>query len=245
MKQRRLANPLYGIYLLCAIAALVVVYLWFAPASESGRAPAHSGDLAIIPPKAVPTPPASLRSPQGVGRVRVGIVAGHSGFDSGAVCPDGLTEASINLAIAERVIAQLTAKGIPAHLMEEYDPRLEGYVASALVSIHADSCIYPEATGFKVASLEGSSNPQNRLLVDCLITSYGEATALPYHANSITFDMQYYHAFDSISAETPGAIIEVGFMLTDRELLTKQPDQVASGIIDGIECFLLVRRERR
>ena len=33
-------------------------------------------------------------------RLRVGIVSGHMGHDSGAVCPDGLTEAEVNYKIA-------------------------------------------------------------------------------------------------------------------------------------------------
>jgi len=32
--------------------------------------------------------------------LQVGLIAGHSGSDSGAVCPDGLTEAEINLGVA-------------------------------------------------------------------------------------------------------------------------------------------------
>jgi N-acetylmuramoyl-L-alanine amidase len=239
MKEKRLTNPLYMVYLVVALIGLLVVYFWFSPiGNRDTLARADTGQLAILPPKALPTLPPSQRSPQGAGRIRIGIVAGHSGFDSGAVCPDGLTEASINLEVAQSVIAQLDAEGIKIDLLEEYDQRLEGYVASAIISIHADSCIYPEASGFKVASLEGSTNPDNKLLVECIATAYGHRTGLRFHANSITFDMTQYHVFNTIAPQTPGAIIEVGFMLTDRELLTEHPDLVAQGIVDGIHCFL-------
>ena len=50
--------------------------------------------------------------------------------------------------------------------------------------------------------------------------------------------MTQYHTFYEIDPNTPGAIIEVGFMLADRTLLTQRPDLVAQGIIDGILCFL-------
>jgi N-acetylmuramoyl-L-alanine amidase len=172
--------------------------------------------------------------------MRIGIVAGHAGGenDPGAVCPDGLTEVSINTAVAEQVVARLRADGVVADLMDEFDTRQEGYVATALVSIHADACIYPEASGFKVASLEGSTNPLNSVLVDCLVARYGERTGLPYHAGSITYDMTQYHVFNSIAPQTPGAIIEVGFMLADRAILTDRTDLIAQGIIDGLNCFL-------
>lgn len=242
MNEKRMANPLYFIYLVGSLVALLAIYLWFSPGSSQRPSGQETGHLAILPPKAVPASPVTRRSPQMHGRTRIGILAGHFGFDSGAVCPDGLTEASINLNIANLVVAQLESEGIATDLLEEYDDRLDGYVASALISIHADSCIYPEASGFKVASLEGSTNPLNQTLVDCIATEYGNRTGLFFHANSITYDMTQYHAFNTIAPETPGAIIEVGFMLTDRALLTEQPELVAQGIIDGIHCFFQARR---
>jgi N-acetylmuramoyl-L-alanine amidase len=239
MRDKQLTNPLYLIYLVGALVALLAVYLWFSPIGNPGSSPDRdTGRLAVLPPKAIPTPAPSLRSPQGPGRPRIGIVAGHSGFDSGAVCPDGLTEVSINLQIAQEVVAELERQGIRVDLLEEFDDRLRGYMASALISIHTDSCIYPEASGFKVASLEGSTNPSNQLLVECLSSRYGSRTGLFFHANSITYDMTQYHAFNTIAPQTPGAIIEVGFMLADRELLTEHTELLAQGIVEGITCFL-------
>lgn len=248
MRERLSTNPLYFVYLAVAAAALLVIYFWFSPAGDGATPPGRSDRLAVLPPKSIPTAAAVLRSPQGPGRMRIGIVAGHAGRenDPGAVCPDGLTEVSINQTVAEWVVARLTADGIDTDLMDEFDDRQEGYAATALVSIHADACIYPEATGFKVASLEGSSNPLNPLLVDCLIAKYGERTGLPFHAGSITYDMTQYHVFNSIAPQTPGAIIEVGFMLTDRAILTERTDLVAQGIVDGLYCFLeAVQAENR
>ena len=34
------------------------------------------------------------------------------------------------------------------------------------------------------------------------------------------------------------AIIEVGFMNLDRQILTQQPEKVATGIVNGILCYL-------
>ena len=174
----------------------------------------------------------------------VGIVAGHLESDQGAMCPDGLTEVEINLDVAQRVVYIQRALGYQADLLAEYDPRLEDYRADALVSIHADSCVaYPNATppasGFKVASVEDSLVPEAEdRLVACLAQCYAARTGMYFHANSITYDMIYYHNFYEIDSRTPGAIIETGFMLNDHHLLTQRADLVAQGIVDGIVCFI-------
>ncbi len=170
---------------------------------------------------------------------KIGIVVGHWKNDSGAVCPDGLTEVEINLGIAQRVVALLTRASYQAELLAEFSPKLEGYQATALISIHADSCNVPEASGFKVARVSSSFVPDAEdRLVACLIERYHQATGLPFHRNSITYDMTEYHAFFEIAPQTPAAIIEVGFMGADRYLLTRRQDLVARGIFDGIRCFV-------
>jgi N-acetylmuramoyl-L-alanine amidase len=175
---------------------------------------------------------------------RIGIVAGHWGFDQGASCPDGLDEVDVNLDVAQRAVQSLRGLGYRVDLLEEYDDRLTGYVADALVSIHADSCqqlpnATPPATGFKVASVVDSLVPEEeQRLVACLRTEYGERTGLVTHDNSITGHMTRYHTFYEIDGRTPGAIIEIGFLWLDRELLTQRPDLVAQGVVDGIVCFV-------
>ena len=168
---------------------------------------------------------------------QVAIIAGHRGFDSGAICKDGLMEALVNEEIASRVVLLLQDQGVSAVLMDEYDPRLEGLQTRALVSIHADSCI--DQSGFKVASAEQTVIPErDQLLVDCLREKYGETTGLAFRATSITKDMTQYHAFQRVADDTPGAIIETGYLGGDRTLLVDEPDKVARGIVSGILCFL-------
>ena len=179
-------------------------------------------------------------------QLRIGIVAGHTGNDSGAVCLDGngqadLKEVDINLEIANLVQKGLAAKGYQVDLLNEFDTRLNGYRAVALVSIHNDSCEYinNEATGFKVAaSLETRDINLAQRLTACLIDRYRQITGLTYHAGSITSDMREYHAFSEIDPNTITAIIETGFMNLDREILTKQTDRVAEGVTQGIICFI-------
>ena len=167
--------------------------------------------------------------------LHIGIVAGHTGYDPGAVCPDGLTEAEVNLVIAREVVAQLTHSGYQVDLLEEFDDRLPGYRADALVSIHADS----GASGFKVARITDSAIPEAEdRLVDCLYTEYEATTGLPRHPNSITDNMTNYHAFREIDLYTPGVIIETGFLLEDRDLLMHRSGLVVQGIASGVVCFL-------
>jgi N-acetylmuramoyl-L-alanine amidase len=75
-------------------------------------------------------------------------------------------------------------------------------------------------------------------LVSTLYKAYGEATGLHPHYNTITEDMREYHALRQIADETPGAIIECGFMGGDRYLLTEEQDRVAVGIANGLLAFL-------
>ena len=169
----------------------------------------------------------------------VGIVSGHRGYDPGAVCDDGLTEADVNYIVAREVVDLLTRRGVPADLLDEYDDRLSDYQAAALISVHADSCNIPGATGFKTARVTDSAIPEAEdKLVACLNREYALHTNLTQHPSSITDGMTDYHAFNQIHPHTPGAIIEMGFLLDDRALLTERPKIVARGIAAGILCFL-------
>ncbi len=172
---------------------------------------------------------------------RIGIVAGHKGNDSGAVCADGLREVDVNERIAKLVQGQLTNEGYQVDLLDEFDPDLTGYQAAVLVSIHNDTCDpqFEHLTGYKVAAAKSSAYPEKaRRLEACLITRYGELTGLPYHADTITADMTDYHTFREIHTDTTAAIIETGFLLSDRQILTEQPDRVAAGITAGVLCYI-------
>jgi N-acetylmuramoyl-L-alanine amidase len=211
------------------ILLLLVVALAFLGIGWSAWRAAHPGATSFWG-------PFQALAGRGFSGRHIGIVAGHSGNDSGAVCPDGLTEAQVNRTVAEAVGRQLRRRNATVDLLEEFDDRLPGYRADAFISIHADSC-EADMSGFKVASLEGGSIASERL-VACLWDRYQVTTGLPRHENTVTYDMRKYHAFREIASKTPAAIIEVGFLKGDRELLTKDPERVAAGIVAGIECFL-------
>jgi N-acetylmuramoyl-L-alanine amidase len=184
-----------------------------------GVQPANEGEeLIAVPPK-------------------IGIVAGHRGFDSGTVCDDGLTEVQVTHSIAERTATLFNATGIEAETLDEFDPRIDGYSATALISIHIDSCDYINelASGFKIS---GSTYTDSSLLSICVQQAYGERTQLEYHPNSITPEMAGYHVFRKIGLGTPAIIIEVGFLNLDRQILTQGIDSVTRGLYDGIICYL-------
>ncbi len=195
----------------------------------------------ILTPQAGPN---AITSPQP--QLRIGIVAGHTGNDSGAVCTDenglvDLTEVDVNLEIATLVRESLISRGFQVDLLNEFDTRLNGYRAVALVSIHNDSCEYvnDEATGFKVAaSLETRDVNRAQRLTACMTDRYQQVTGMTFHSGSITADMTEYHAFSEIDPNTITAIIETGFLNLDREILTNQTDRVAEGVTQGILCFI-------
>lgn len=177
---------------------------------------------------------------------RIGIVSGHRGpgqeavYDPGAVCPDGLTENEINYNVASRVVEQLRARGYTVELLDEFDPRLTGYAADALVSIHANTCrdFGEYVSGFLVAkaAAKPEGGPDTRL-AECIATHYGLLSGLQ-RREGLTVDMTDYHNFREIDPLTPAAILELGFMLADRKIMTEQPDLLARGITEGIVCFL-------
>jgi N-acetylmuramoyl-L-alanine amidase len=250
-----LQRSLLAVLVVIALAVITIgmhaIWTWgewtpSTPDAASGSLPEVAATLTArptgvamsFPTRAAPTDAVGAAPAPSLGP-RVGIVAGHWESDSGAVCPDGLTEVEINVAVAQQVVSLLSRSGYSAEMLAEFAPELIGYEASVLVSIHTDACNVPEATGFKVARVSASEVPEvEDRLVACLIKEYQEATGLSFHKNSITYDMTEYHAFYEIAPETPAAIIEIGFMAADRRLLTRRQDLVALGIVNGIKTFI-------
>ncbi len=227
------------IFLVFAGASMFAVYRIFGASGTAGGESARIFSAGYSAPihKAVPAKPVQQRLVQSRAPLRIGIISGHKGNDPGAVCEDGLTEEEVNLVISELVVAGLRERGIRTDLLDEFDPRLIDYSATALVSIHADSCDYfnEEATGYKVAD---SFYTDSTVLMQCIEEVYGSTTQLPYHANTITPHMTDYHAFHEIAEGTPAVIIETGFMNLDRDLLLNRPEVASGAIMQGIDCFL-------
>ncbi len=205
---------------------------------ELGQIDAQAGSNNVVS-LLEPTPtPTIIATPNYLRRI--GIVSGHRGpqNDPGAVCPDGLTENSINYEVASRVIVKLRDLGYVVDLLEEFDARLANYVADALISIHSNDCRdYGGASGFLVAISE--ARPQDGLdsrLMECIAQAYGAKTGL-VRRFGLTRDMTDYHIFREIDLNTPGTILELGFMRDDRAVLTEDPELLADAIVEGILCY--------
>ncbi len=235
------------LFLILGLASMFIVYQFYNARSDEAAKEASSfseevdierAASRIVPiSKEIKKLPVTQRRAQSPGPIRIGLIAGHRGFDSGTLCADGFTEVQVTDAVTERVAANLRLKEIDTETLDEFDPRLENYSAAALISIHVDSCdfINEVATGYKIA---GSPFTDSSQLSICMQQMYGETTMLPYHPNSITPHMANYHAFNKINQGTPAIIIEIGFLNLDRQILTQGSEVVVDGLVEGITCFL-------
>jgi N-acetylmuramoyl-L-alanine amidase len=228
------------IIIITAAGLTATIFTWWTPSKfitsdvRDELSVALATSIATLEPTALPTPNWARR---------VGIVSGHRGpqNDPGAVCPDGLTEASINEAVSAIVVRNLRGRGYTVDLLDEFDPRLDNYQAAALLSIHANTCqsFGEVVSGYLIAAAAAriTSRGTDGLLVDCVSQHYASATGLE-RREGVTVDMTDYHTFREIHPHTPAAIIELGFMLADRQILTEGVDTLGRGITDGMICFL-------
>jgi N-acetylmuramoyl-L-alanine amidase len=229
---------------LFAAALASTIFTWFTnPQFFTARVSASlqvadSTSVSVIystTPTAIPITPNWAR--------RIGIVSGHRGpeNDPGAVCEeDGLTEASINFAVAQLLVRELRELGYSVDLLDEFDPRLNNYQAAALVSIHSNDCRdYGEfVSGYLVARAAArAGGGSDDVLAECIAQNYSELIPLERRF-ALTIDMTDYHSFREIHPLTPAAIIELGFLRGDRAILTERQSDMADGILNGILCFM-------
>jgi N-acetylmuramoyl-L-alanine amidase len=180
----------------------------------------------------------------------IGIVVGHWQQSTGTICEDGLTEVSINLAIANMVKTKMETSGYAVYLFEENDLRLINFRGAALIAIYTGSCHdSPEnSSGFTI----GNSTLNNQLeisnaLVACIGEKYQQQTELPFSYQIISEGHPAYHIFRDINPETlfrdinpetPAIQLITGSLLHDRDILESQAETVAAGITLGLLCFL-------
>jgi N-acetylmuramoyl-L-alanine amidase len=245
-RRRRTVGVLGGIVrsvivVFAAAGLMATIFTWWTPSGFISSDVRQELSVAIAT-SAVTQEPTALPTPNWLRRV--GIVSGHRGpqNDPGAVCPDGLTEASITFNVSQMVVRSLRSRGYTVDLLDEFDPRLDNYQAAALVSIHANTCQVWDGeivSGYLIAAAASrvSARGNDEVLVDCISRNYAVASGLEKR-EGVTQDMTDYHSFREIHPFTPAAIIELGFMLADRDELTNKPDALARGISDGILCFL-------
>lgn len=217
---------------------LATIFTFFTPANIfSGQVIDEMLFMMAETPQTAGVPAQSL----GDSNRRIGIVSGHWGYDSGSVCPDGLTEQEVNLRISTLVKQNLVNMGYQVDLMQEFDPMLTGYFAPVVVSIHNGSCEYEgdTATGFKIATALGTKNygAADKLNI-CLINQYTSLTGLIQNYNKTTPDMTNFHTFNELDPATVAVVMEAGYLNLDRQILTEKPELVAKGISAGILCYM-------
>jgi N-acetylmuramoyl-L-alanine amidase len=206
-------------------------------------------DLAASEAPGAPAPaPARLSGPP-----RVGLQVGHW---KSSELPDelarlrtstgaragNLTEAQVNLAVAQRAAKLLESVGVTVDVLPATVP--PGYDADVFVAIHSDGTSNKNARGFKLSTPWRASRA-SLLLLNTLTEEYGRATGLP-PGGAPTLNMRGYYAFTArnhkyaIAKTTPAVILELAFMTnpTDLWYLTSQQDNLAVGVANGIIRYL-------
>ncbi|MBA3869218.1 MAG: N-acetylmuramoyl-L-alanine amidase, partial [Anaerolineae bacterium] len=123
-RRRQTVGVMGGIFrsvlvIVIAAALMATIFTWSTPAQfindsvKSKLSIAQATGQATVVPTVIPTPN-WLR--------KIGIVSGHRGPqvppDPGAVCPDGLTEASITFAVSQKVVRNLRDRGYSVDLLD-------------------------------------------------------------------------------------------------------------------------------
>ena len=155
----------------------------------------------------------------------------------------GVDEVEVNFDIAQRVKAQLVARGYVVDIIPTTVP--PGYLADVFLALHMDGDETQQKSGFKIA--HGSRRgPYEDKLVSLLREEYAKQTGLDWDAEGISRNMTDYYRFNwgryqhAAAAHTPAAILEMGFLSNghDRALMLDHGDGVALAIVNGIQRFL-------
>jgi hypothetical protein len=155
----------------------------------------------------------------------------------------GVNEVDVNMDIAQRVKAQLVARGYVVDIIPTTVP--PGYLADVFLALHMDGDETRQKSGFKIA--HGSRRgPYEDKLVSVLREEYAKQTGLEWDAAGISRNMTGYYALNwgryqhAAAAHTPAAILEMGFLSNshDRALMLDHGDGVALAIVNGIQRFL-------
>ncbi|TME62385.1 MAG: N-acetylmuramoyl-L-alanine amidase [Chloroflexi bacterium] len=205
--------------------------------------PGAIGTLRVPLPKNIP-----------IGPRRVGIQVGHWKTDEAppeltklvvqtGASWEGVNEVDLNLDIAQRVAVLLNSSGIAVDILPTTIP--PGYLADAVVALHADSDGVGELSGFKMAH-SARRGPYEDALLNDVKTAYAKATGLDYDGTHISNAMRGYYVFSwtrfqhAVSPFTPGVILEMGYLSNDddRALMIDKADVVAAAISAGIMRFL-------
>jgi N-acetylmuramoyl-L-alanine amidase len=170
------------------------------------------------------------------------ISAGHGGGDSGAVAANGLTEASLALALRDVVATELLTLGVP--VVEDGRDNINLPLRDALtlmrdidgpkVEFHWNAAANKKATG-----IEALCHPQNKELAKALCMAISTVTQLPLRGDfgwrPANAGQHHRLAF----CEAGGVILEVCFISNVKDLVTYQSKRagVAVAIAQVLKRF--------
>jgi len=175
--------------------------------------------------------------------------AGHGGLDSGGVGPGGVTEKSLNLAIAERLRAELEQRGAVVYMTREGDTfpdlRQRARFANAkhadyLISVHCDASPDP---AYGTAD-SGVYYHGKELLEQRLAESVGQGLHQATDKSSgVVSDLTRFRTGFAVlrEARMPSVLVECGKMTPPSDLARlrdpKEQQRIAEGIAIGLSAF--------
>ena len=169
--------------------------------------------------------------------MKICIDPGHGGKDPGAVGPNGLYEARVNLDVAEKIVAQLEQLGTSAALTRKRDVFIElsarcefanDWDADYFVSIHCNSD-GPSAVGIETLYKTEDGESLAKPIQELMITATGDKDrGLKYRS-----DLYVLNATDMAAA-----LAEIGFISNPNcEIMLgteRYRDLIADAIVAGI-----------
>ena len=239
----------FGVVMILAVAGIFVyVHKKSTPVTVSSSTQVALAD--VKPATPLPTTCPELLN----GQKLVAIQAGHYQtdqlpdelsnlrYDFGA-SSGGANEVDVTLDVAQKTVNYLMSHGVKAVVLPSTIP--EGYCASAFVAVHADGNDDSSVYGYKVAPSLWDTDGKAHSLSDTIQVDFGQETSMSLNP-TVTDNMTQYYAFNfqkfshTINANTPGALIEVGFISNDidRSMMINHSEEMATGIGKGIVDYL-------
>lgn len=156
---------------------------------------------------------------------------------------NGVNEVDINFNVANEIVTILKNEGINAQFLPATVP--PDYCADAFVAIHADGNDDTTVYGYKVTASYWDADGNAQKLSNDIQYDYGQVTSMSVDP-TVTDDMTQYYAFNytkfthAIDQDTPGALIELGFITnaTDQARMLNDSETLAQGVASGIIDYL-------
>lgn len=163
---------------------------------------------------------------------RVAMVIGHSGQEPnrGAICNDGVNELAINQAIAEASARELVMSGYQVDILTQFDNDFQDYYASLLIELHVLGCSDDSTSGYQA----GYNNaPGANTLQACLSDNYENSTGLaPLREDfELSQNNQRSYIVDNIHPATPGLVLSMGTLNSDRRLLLDEQERIGKSVV--------------